>query len=124
MSTAVPAALLLAESSMTGAEIPDPDRAHPAGLTWVEPLTPRPIALGPSTDHPEVRPALALDAGRFWSEARHGLAVGRAEIEMDTAVLHQGMAANPRQGYLRAAVAEAAAVWVLATEMYAKEIAG
>jgi hypothetical protein len=102
--------------------LPDPDRAHPAGLTWITPLTPRPIPLGPSEDHPEVRPALALDAGRFWSEARHGLAVGRAEIAMDTAVLHQGMAANPRQGFLRAAVAEAAARWTRATENYAEEL--
>lgn len=104
------------------AALPDPDRAHPAGLSWIEPLTPRPIVLGPSADHPDLRPALAIDAGRFWSEAKHGRAIGHAEIQMDTAVLHQGMASNPRQGFLRAAVAEAAAVWTRATENYAREM--
>ena len=91
-------------------------------MTWLAPLESRPIALGPSNDHPDLRPALAIDAAAFWAGARHGLAVGRAEIEMDRAVLHQGMAANPRQGYLRAAVAEAAAVWTRATENYAEEL--
>jgi hypothetical protein len=116
------ASIQLADLAADATAIPDPDRAHPASLTWVEPLVPRPIVIGPSADRPEMRPVLAIDAHRFWSEARHGHAVGHAEIQMDTAVLHQGMASNPRQGFLRAAVAEAAAVWVLATENYAREM--
>jgi len=104
------------------ATLPDLDRAHPAGLTWVEPLVPRPIALGPSNNHPDLRPALAIDVAAFWSHARHGLAVGRAEIEMDQAVMRQALAANPRQGHLRAAVAETSAQWDRAINEYVKEI--
>lgn len=105
--------------------IPDPDRAHPAGLTWLIPLEPRPIALGPSADHPEVRPALALDAGRFWTAARHGLAVGRARREMDTAAVRYALSASlDRSPHLAVAMAEAAGVWDAATTSAARDLFG
>src|SRR5690606_42032137 len=61
------------------ATLPDLDRTHPAALTWLAPLEPRPIALGPSADPPVLRHALDIGADRFWSSARHGLVVGRKQ---------------------------------------------
>jgi len=124
MAADTPRSLELAPIAADPTAIPDPDRPHPAGLTWVEPLTPRPIALGPSADHPDVRPALALDAGRFWTMSRHGLEIGRREIAMDQAVARQALAANPRQGHLRIAVAEAADAWSQATTHAAADLIG
>jgi len=72
-------------AAVSPSDLPDGDRPLIPGLTWVVPLESRPIALGPSTDRPEIRPALALDADRYWSHARHGLAVGRARRDLDTA---------------------------------------
>lgn len=112
----------LVELAADAAEVPDPDRAHPAGLTWVEPLVPRPIALGPSTDHPEVRPVLALDAHRFWSGARHGLAVGRARVELDDAAVRYALSADLCRAPAEvAALAQAATAWDAAIHAYAKE---
>lgn len=112
----------LVELAADAAAVPDPDRAHPAGLTWVEPLVPRPIALGPSADHPEVRPVLALDAGRFWSHARHGLEIGRARVKLDDAAVRYALAADLRRAPAEvAALAQAATAWDHAINDYAKE---
>jgi hypothetical protein len=116
-AAAVPAAAFLRGPIADAATVPDPDRPHPAGLTWVSPLTPRPIPLGPSEDHPELRPALAIAADRFWTHAGHGLAVGRSEVAFDAAV-----AAAPSRAY-RLRVAETADAWDRATTNYAKELA-
>jgi hypothetical protein len=125
MATETPRSLDLAPIAADPTAIPDPDRAHPAGLTWVEPLTPRPIALGPSADHPDVRPVLALDAGRFWTAARHGLAVGRARREMDTAAVRYALSASlSRAPHLAVAMAEAAGVWTDATTHAATDLFG
>jgi len=96
------------------AVVPDADRTHPAGLTWVAPLEARPIALGPSADRPELRPALALDAHRFWSGARHGLEIGRRQIDVEEAAVWYALAPNMRTAperlaYLVDAVAARAA---------------
>jgi hypothetical protein len=97
MTTTTPAVLLLPESGPNGAELPDPGRTPAPGLTWVAPLEARPIALGPSNDHPEVRPALAIDAVAFWTGSRHGLAVGRAELEQDRAAMRFALAPDLRR---------------------------
>lgn len=102
--------------------LPDPDRAHPAGLTWVEPLTPRSIVI---TDAPDIRPALALDAHRFWTGAHHGLAVGRARRAMDQAAIRYSLSAQlDRAPHLAVAMAEAAGVWSTATSSAAHELSG
>ncbi|MEU4386795.1 hypothetical protein [Promicromonospora sp. NPDC023805] len=101
------------------AAVPDEDRPHPVGLTWVAPLEARPIVLGPSADHPELRPALALDAHRFWSHARHGLAVGRAEIDLEEAAVWYAIAPNMRTAPERLAyLVETAAVRTAAIDAY------
>jgi hypothetical protein len=125
MATDAPRSLNLSPVVADPAAIPDPDRAHPAGLTWVEPLTPRPIILGPSANHPDVRPALALDAGRFWTAARHGLAVGYARREMDTAAVRYALSASlDRAPHLAIAMVEAAGVWDEATTAAAHDLFG
>jgi hypothetical protein len=118
----LPVAVVDAATVPDPATLPDPDadepdRTHPAGLTWVEPLVPRPIALGPSAEHPELRPVLDIQAARFWTNARHGLAIGRAEIAMD-----QALTAAPSRAY-RVRVAETSDCWNRATTNYAKELA-
>lgn len=121
------ASIQLADAVVEATTVPDPatlpdpdadepDRTYPAGLTWVEPLVPRPIVLGPSADHPELRPALDIQAGRFWANARHGLVIGRAEIDMDQAVN-----AAPSRAY-RVHVAVASDAWNRATTNYSKEL--
>lgn len=105
--------------------VPDLDRPHPAGLTWVSPLTPRPIVLGPSADHAELHPALDLAADRFWSSARHGLAVGHARLEMDAAAMAYALSASPQASpHLAVAMAEAADVWTHATTSAARDLFG
>lgn len=90
------------------ATLPDPYRTHPAALTWLAPLEPRPIALGPSADHPVLRHALDIGADRFWSSARHGLVVGRKQAAFDTAAFQYALAASPaRSPHLRAALVDA-----------------
>ncbi|MFD2792552.1 hypothetical protein ACFS27_03225 [Promicromonospora vindobonensis] len=107
----------------TATTIPDPDRTHPAGLTWYAPLESRPIVLGPSEDHPDLRPALALDAGRFWSGARHGLAVGRARVQLDDAAVRYALSADLRRAPAEvAALAQAATAWDHAIHAYAKDL--
>lgn len=104
------------------AAVPDVDRAHPAGLTWVAPLESRPIVLGPSADHPELRPALAIDGHRFWSGARHGLAVGRADIDLEEATVWYAIAPNMRAAPERLAyLVEAAAARTIAIDAYVDE---
>jgi hypothetical protein len=94
------------------AAVPDEDRPHPATLTWVAPLESRPIALGPSADHPELRPVLALDAHRFWSGARHGLDVGRARERFDAAAVRYALAADLRRAPAEVVeLAQAASAW-------------
>ena len=116
------ASIQLAALAAVVTEIPDWDRAHPAGLTWIEPLMPRPIALGPSANHPEVRPVLALDADRFWSGARHGLDIGRARVELDDAAVRYALSADLRRAPAEvAALAQAATAWDHAIHAYAKE---
>ena len=123
MTTPTPAALVLAPTSATPAELPDLDRTPAPGLTWVAPLESRPIALGPSNDHPEVRPALAIDAAAFWTHARHGLAVGRAEIEQDRAAMQFAFAADLRSAHTqRADLTRAAVARDTAINDYALEI--
>lgn len=101
------------------AAIPDVDRPHPAGLTWVAPLESRPIVLGPSADHPELRPALAIDGHRFWSGARHGLAVGRADIDFEEAAVWYAIAPNMRTApERRAYLVDAAAARTAAIDAY------
>lgn len=105
--------------------IPDPDRAHPAGLTWVSPLIPRPIVLGPSADHPDLRPALDLAADRFWANARHGARIAERKAAMDGAALDYALSADPsRSPHLAIAMAEAAGMWVQATDDYANDLTG
>jgi len=103
------------------AALPDPDRPHPAGLTWVEPLVPRPIVI---TDSPDTRPALDIQADRFWSGARHGLAVGRARIRLDDAALRYALSADLGRAPAEvSALAQAATAWDTAITDYAKELA-
>lgn len=119
------ASIQIATAAADPTALPDPDRAHPAGLTWLAPLEPRPIALGPSADHPDIRPALALDAGRYWTAARHGLAVGRARREMDTAAVRYALSASlDRSPHLAVAMAEAAGAWDAATTNAAHDLFG
>jgi hypothetical protein len=119
-----PALIQLDAVAADPATIPDQDRAHPAGLTWLAPLEARPIVLGPSNDRPDLRPALAIGADRFWTHAHHGLAVGRARRDMDTAAVRYAFAASlDRSPHLAVAMVEAAGVWDRATTDYAKELA-
>jgi len=107
------------------ATVPDLDRPLVPGLTWVVPLESRPIALGPSTDRPEIRPALALDADRYWSHARHGLTVGRARRDLDTAARDYALQPAPTTGAIPVLVAElsqAAAAWDKAITNAAKDM--
>lgn len=107
------------------AEIPDENRPHPPGLTWVAPLEARPIQLGPSADHPELRPALAIDAGRFWAVSRHGLEVGRAQIDLEEGAVWFAIAPNMRTAPERVAyLVDAAEAWGRATANAAHEMAG
>ena len=106
------------------ATIPDPDRTHPAGLTWYALLEPQPIQLGPGTHRPALHPVLYLDAGRYWSGARHGLAVGRALIDMETAAVRYALSASfDRVPRLAIVLAAAASRWVHASTAYAEEFA-
>jgi len=89
------AAAQLAAAVDAAATLPDLDRPHPPGLTWFTPLEARPIALGPAAAHPEVRPALALDADRFWSGARHGLADWPAVHALEDAVEQAAFTTDP-----------------------------
>lgn len=105
------------------ADLPDLDRQTPPGMTWRAPLMPRPIPLGPSEDRPEVRPALALDADRFWSGARHGLAVGRARIALDAAAIQYALSAQLDRARAEvSALVDAAAAWDRTLSNYSKEL--
>jgi hypothetical protein len=115
----------LATAAADPATIPDPDRAHPIGLTWVSPLTPRPIILGPSANHPDLRPALDLAADRFWTAAKHGTRIARRRQAMDDAALDFALSADPsRSPHLALAMAEAAGAWTDATDAYASDLFG
>lgn len=104
--------------------IPDPDRAHPASLTWHVPQRPRPIMPGSGADGPVLHPALHLDAGRYWAGAKHGLAVGRSRIVMDAAAVRYALSALlDRSPHLAIALAAAANRWVHASTAYAEEFA-
>ncbi|MFD2794583.1 hypothetical protein ACFS27_13585 [Promicromonospora vindobonensis] len=106
------------------ATIPDPDRTHPVGLTWYVPLEAQQIQLGSSTHRPALHPALHLDAGRYWSGARHGLAVGQALIDMETAAVRYALSASfDRAPRLAVALVEAANRWDRANTAYAEEFA-
>lgn len=124
----LPAAVVDASAVPDPATLPDPDadepdRTYPAGLTWVEPLMPRPIVLGPSADHPDLRPALALDAGRFWSEARHGLEIGRKQIDVEEGAVWYALAPNMRTAPERLAyLVDAIEARTAAINDYAKEL--
>ena len=89
------AAAQLAAAVDVAAALPDLDRPHPPALTWFAPPEARPIALGPSTAHPEVRPALALDADRFWSGALEGLADWPAVHALEDAVEQAAFTTDP-----------------------------
>ena len=103
------------------ADLPDLDRPLVPGLTWYAPLEERPIVL---IDHAEVRPVLALNAGRFWDGARHGLAVGRAKARMDAAVLAYGLASSlAASPHLAIRVAETAGEWTGALDTATREFA-
>jgi hypothetical protein len=115
----------LATAAADPAALPDPDRAHPITLTWLSPLTPRPIILGPSADHPDLRPALDIQADRFWSAAKHGARIARRRQAMDDAALDFALSADPsRSPHLALAMAEAAGAWTDATNDYANELFG
>lgn len=107
------------------AAVPDVDRSHPAGLTWFAPLESRPIVLGPSADHPELLPALALDGHRFWSGARHGLVVGRTQIDVEEATVWYAIAPNMRAAPERLAylVDAVAARTAAVDDYYSSELA-
>ncbi|GAA4707275.1 hypothetical protein APR04_003777 [Promicromonospora umidemergens] len=106
------------------AEVPDVDRPHPASLTWVAPLEARPIVLGPSADHPDLRPVLALDGHRFWSGARHGLAVGRARARFDEAAKKYAFAPDLHRAPAEAVeLAQAAAAWDAKVADYSRDLA-
>jgi hypothetical protein len=123
MATDAPRSLDLSPVVADPATIPDPDRAHPIGLTWVSPLTPRPIILGPSADHPDLRPALDIQADRFWAMARHGTRIAQRRQAMDDAALDFALSADPsRSPHLALAMAEAAGAWTDATDTYALEL--
>lgn len=121
MPTTAPDALVVAETSPTGAEIPDPDRTVPPGLRWTTPLESRPIILG--RDHPEIRPVLDLQAGRFWTASRHGLAIGRAERTLHNAAMDFAFAPDLRAAQVQqAALAHAGSDLDAAMDSYIKEI--
>lgn len=123
MTTPTPAALLLAESSPTGAELPDPDRQAPRGLCWLAPLESRPIILG-ADDHPEVRPVLDIDADQFWTGTRHGLKVGRARIDLDEGACWYAFAPEMTTAHERIAfLVDATKAWHDAIGEYAREMA-
>jgi len=95
-------------------DLPDLDRPHPPGLTWAAPLDPRPIVV---EDHPTIRPVLAIDAGQFWTGARHGLTVGRTRAALDAAAVAYALAPTLAGAPdLAAALAETAAQWTLAID--------
>jgi hypothetical protein len=103
----------------------DPPPAHPAGLTWVVPAEQHPIVIGPSTDHPELHSALDLRADRFWSGARHGLAVGRARVAMDDAAIEYALSADMHSSsHLAAGLADAATAWARAAAAAAHDMTG
>lgn len=105
------------------ATLPDPDRPHPPGLTWYVPLLPRPILLGPSEDHPEIQPALALDADRFWSSVHHGFRVGRARAAFDLAAVQYALSASLDRARTEVTdLADAAQAWATAVHDYTLEI--
>lgn len=121
MPTTTPDALVVAEASPTGAEIPDPDRTVPPGLRWAAPLESRPIILG--HDCAEVRPVLDLQAGRFWTGARHGLAIGRAEQTLHDAAMTFAFAPDLRAAQVQqAALAHAGSEYDAAITHYIEEI--
>lgn len=104
------------------ATLPDPDRAHPAALTWLAPLESRPIALGPSADHPVLRHALDIGADRFWSSAEHGREVGRKQAAFDDAAIDYALAAWPfASPHLRAALVDTAVELDAAINDYMKQ---
>lgn len=93
------------------------------GLTWVVPLEPRPIALGPSNDHPDLRPALAIDLGSWVVARRHGLDVGRARSDLDEGALWYALAPDMAAAHERLAfLVEAAARWDHAIAAYTTEL--
>lgn len=117
------AAALLPAAVIEPTTVPALGRPHPAGLTWWAPLMPRPIPLGPSQDHPEVRPALALDADQFFHGARHGLAVGRALIDLEEGAIWFAIAPDMRRAPERLAyLVHATKAWTTAITHYAKEL--
>jgi hypothetical protein len=94
--------------------LPDWDRPHPPGLTWAVPLDPRPIVV---EDHPTIRPVLAIDAGQFWTGARHGRTVGRTRAALDAAAVAYALAPTLADAPdLAAALAETAAEWTKALD--------
>lgn len=110
-------------SAADPAAIPDPDRPHPPGLTWYVPLLPRPILIGPSEDHPDVHPALALNADQFWSSVHHGLRVGRARVALDLAAVQYALSASLDRARTEVAdLADAAEAWATAVQEYTLEI--
>lgn len=118
------AAAVLPPAVVDAAELPDAARPHPAGLTWCVPLTPRPIPPAAGQDRPELRPALALDAVRFFHGARHGLAIGRALIDLEEGSIWYAIAPDMRRAPERLTyLVQATKAWTEAITAYAKEIA-
>lgn len=123
MPTWTPKGLQLAESSPTGSELPslDPDQHFPAGLRWTVDLESRPIILG--RDRPELRHVLDIRAGRFWTGARHGLAIGRTERTLHDAALAFAFSADLRAAHLeRAALARAGSEYDAVVTDYIEEM--
>lgn len=93
------------------------------GLTWRAPLESRPIVLGPGADHPDLRPALAIDAAAWVAGRRHGLEVGRARIDLDEGALWYAHAPDMATAHERLAfLVEAAARWDHAIAEYVTEL--
>lgn len=121
MSTMTPTALVLDEHPTSPTTVPDPDRETPAGLRWTADLESRPIILG--HDRPEIRPVLDIRADRFWSGARHGLAIGRAERTLHDAAMAFAFAPDLRRAQVQqAALAHAGSVFDAAMTDYIEEI--
>lgn len=124
MPTTTPAALLIAERPAADpADLPNPDRLTPAGLTWAAPLEQRPIMLGPD-DHPELVPVLAASpCADFWTHAAHGRGVGRARAALDAQIQRAALQPTPTTSPIPiVALVEAATRWDRAINNYAKEL--
>lgn len=107
---------------LTPTDLPDLDCETPPGLCWTVDLESRPIILG--HDHPEIRPVLDIQAGRFWTGSRHGLAIGRAEQTLHDAAMTFAFAPDLRAAQVQqAALAHAGSEYDSAVSDYIREVA-